>query len=458
MPARIAILLAITCCPLVAQQQPVPFPRGEIVPSVATLNDPAQTYALYLPSTYAPARKWPVIFAFDPVARGELPVRLLRDAAERFGYVVLGSNNSRNGPVRPQVEAFQAMWNDAAARFSLDPRRAYATGFSGGARNATLVADLCKCIAGVIAVGAGLSDNLQPRKDLPFALYAIAGEEDFNFAELVRLRDKLESLGVEQELRVVPGPHRWAPAEEMTAAVAWMELHAMRTGRRAPDPAFIAQEWQLALDRARAAEQKGDLYSALLAFRAAAHSFKGLREIALAEQRTAALEESAAVRSARKQEQQDLDWQERLTGRVQYLVQAVMQPSENSPAQLLELRSELSTLRPNRKESSVVHKRAAAHVTALIYESAEQAARKPDLKLAVELFDICSELVPKSPGPHYQLARLHARAGKHKDALRALARAADLGLTGRGRIAAEPDLAALREDPGFQQLLARLPE
>jgi tetratricopeptide (TPR) repeat protein len=457
MSLRLAILLVAVCCSVLAQQTAPQLARGEITEKVIALADPGQSYALYLPSSYDPARKWPVIFAFDPVARGQLPVRLLREAAERYGYIVLGSYNSRNGPVRPQIEAFQAMWNDAHRRFALDDRRAYTTGFSGGSRNASLSANLCKCIAGVIGVGAGLSENVSPTKELPFVFYGITGEEDFNYPELVRLRERLDELDIENELRVIVGPHRWAPAEEMTAAVAWMELHAMRSGRRPPDPAFIAKQWESALESARSAGQRGDAYSEYLAYRSAARAFRGLRDTSAADQKAAALQDSAAVRSARKQEEQDVEWQERLTARVQDLVQAVTRPSEERPAQFLALRSELSTLRPREKQP-VVRTRAAAHVMALIYETGEQAARDSDFQLAAELFDICVELAPKSPGPLFQLAKAQARAGKKKDALRALERAAALGMRGRALLAAEPDLASLRDDPRFQQLLANVPE
>src|SRR5215213_5363508 len=46
------------------------LPRGRVVERVATAKDLAQTYALYLPSNYSPARRWPVLYCFDPGARG----------------------------------------------------------------------------------------------------------------------------------------------------------------------------------------------------------------------------------------------------------------------------------------------------------------------------------------------------------------------------------------------------
>src|SRR5690348_15294041 len=107
---------------------------GTIADRVVTAADPQQSYALYLPSRYTPSKRWPVIFAFDPAGRGRAPVELFRAAAESRGYIVAGSNNSRNGPGRPQMAAVAAMVGDVEQRFSVDPQRLYAAGFSGAAR------------------------------------------------------------------------------------------------------------------------------------------------------------------------------------------------------------------------------------------------------------------------------------------------------------------------------------
>ncbi|HEX8290578.1 MAG TPA: hypothetical protein VF570_02405, partial [Pyrinomonadaceae bacterium] len=128
------------------------LPRGQVIERVAARRDPSQTYALYLPSNYTPARRWPIVYCFDPAARGALPARLFAEAAERFGWVVAGSNNSRNGPVKASLDAAAAMAEDAEARLSLDRGRVYTAGFSGGARQAVLLDFLCRhCLAGVIA-------------------------------------------------------------------------------------------------------------------------------------------------------------------------------------------------------------------------------------------------------------------------------------------------------------------
>ncbi len=105
--------------------------RGTIISHLACLDDPTQSYAIYLPSQYSPDKRWPILYAFDPFARGTTAVEVYQKAAEKYGYIVIGSNNSKNGPTSPQLAAAQAVWADTHRRFAIDKSRVYTTGLSG---------------------------------------------------------------------------------------------------------------------------------------------------------------------------------------------------------------------------------------------------------------------------------------------------------------------------------------
>lgn len=108
------------------------FETGKIIDRVTTLADSAQSYALYLPSNYNRERNWPLLFTFEPGARSEIPLTLFKEAAEQYGYIVVCSNNLRNGPWKPILKAMKAVWSDVLNRFPLDFNRIYTAGFSGG--------------------------------------------------------------------------------------------------------------------------------------------------------------------------------------------------------------------------------------------------------------------------------------------------------------------------------------
>ena len=146
--------------------------RGKILEKVVCRQDPEKSYALYLPTAYSEEKEWPVLYAMDPGARGEIPVALFHKAAEEFGYILVGSNDSRNGPWQPVIQSLIAVWNDTHDRFSIDKKRIYVTGFSGGSRAASIFARVVmQPVAGIIGCGAGLAKALIKPEQVQTAYY-----------------------------------------------------------------------------------------------------------------------------------------------------------------------------------------------------------------------------------------------------------------------------------------------
>ncbi len=265
------------------------LPSGQVIDRVTCLADPSQSYALFVPADYTPSRTWPVIIAFDPGARGRVPVERDRAAAERYGYVVVGSNNSRNGGMEfPRVLA--ALTTDIAARLSVNPRRVYLAGMSGGARTALGVALASKEIAGVIASSAGYPDS-KVRKALPFPIFATAGTDDFNHLEMRKLD---RALTTPHRLVIFNGGHVWLSSELATEAVEWMELHAMRNGLRSRDDAVIEKILEARVAAAGTVSGK----DAFRALQAIADDFQGLTDVSTFARRAAELGRDKAVRAA----------------------------------------------------------------------------------------------------------------------------------------------------------------
>ncbi len=74
-----------------------PLKKGVVIDSVICSDDSSQIYAIYLPSKYDTSKKWPVIYFFDPHGVGNLPVILYKDLAEKYGFIIAGTYNSKNG-------------------------------------------------------------------------------------------------------------------------------------------------------------------------------------------------------------------------------------------------------------------------------------------------------------------------------------------------------------------------
>ncbi|MBN2347098.1 MAG: hypothetical protein JXO51_12010 [Candidatus Aminicenantes bacterium] len=200
------------------------LPVGRIIDPVVCLRDADHSYALYLPPGYTAERAWPVLYCLDPGGRGQAPVALFREAAERFGWILVGSNNLRNGPWGEILAAARAFWSDTRARLAIDDSRVYAAGFSGGARAACGLGRLLSIrLAGVIGCGAGLPEWLEPADLSGVPWFGTVGLRDFNYGEMQELDFWLRRLGTPARLRIFHGEHRWPPPAVALEAVAWLE-------------------------------------------------------------------------------------------------------------------------------------------------------------------------------------------------------------------------------------------
>jgi dienelactone hydrolase len=264
------------------------LPRGQIIDSVRCLTAPAQQYALYVPSNYSPVRKWSAIFAFDPGGRGRVGVERFQAAAEKYGYIVAGSLNSRNGPWEPSLEAAKAMMADVTRRFSIDTKRIYTAGQSGGARVALGIALESGQIAGVLASSAGFPDEVQ--KSVPFPIFGKTAVDDFNYLELKAL-DRV--VTTPHRVVVTEGGHAWMSSETALEAVGWMEVQAMKSGLRPRDPKLLDEIFSERVARVNA---QRDGLDAVLALESLAADFQGLKDVSKFTQRAAALRNQKDVK------------------------------------------------------------------------------------------------------------------------------------------------------------------
>lgn len=273
------------------------LPTGQVIPEVTVTADPAETYALYLPKGYSPARAWPLILAFDPGGRGRTPVERYQAAAEMYGVIVAGSNNSRNYS-RENDRAVVAMATDVLARFHVDERRVYTAGMSGGARVAMGTALASSGIAGVIASSAGFPDGT-PRASVPFLVYGTAGTEDFNHLEMRRLDQKLTTP---HHLAIFQGGHTWLSSDMAIEAWEWMEIQAVKAGTATKDQARVESIFAKRVAAADTIPANKDRYVAL---KSIADDFAGVRDVAGIRSRVDALGADPAVVAALRKDLAD---------------------------------------------------------------------------------------------------------------------------------------------------------
>jgi predicted esterase len=455
------------CVPALAQESVPPdaatveLKPGVVMPKIICGAQPEQSYALYLPSHYTREKRWPIVYAFDPGARGSMPVELMKAAAERYGYIVVGSNNSHNGAWKPEADAAQAMFQDTHARLSIDNKRIYFAGFSGGARLASTLAQRCNCAAGVLLSGAGFSPSTPPAAGASFSVFVVVGNLDFNYGEVLDLDATLSSLHYTHSLRRFDGPHQWAPANVMDEMFAWFRLISMKDGREERDMGFVKAQAAEVEKRAKVLELAGDLYGTWKEYRQAADTFDGLGEAPAFRQRAVAMEKEKAVRDAAKREQQDIEEQSRLSTDISSGLAALGQDSPDRADARSQVEQQISQLRARTQHEKNpqelrVAKRALAGIFVEAMQTGQERLEAKDLSHARTYFELAANADPDSVWALSQVAVARAMDGDRKgtlDALHHIKEKAEDPAAFSAWLNEEPAFAKLRDIPEFRALL-----
>ncbi|MEJ0105170.1 MAG: hypothetical protein WDO19_22595 [Bacteroidota bacterium] len=202
------------------------FETGKVVPAILCKANPDQSYALYIPAGNHRGAL-PVIYFFDPHGDGALPVTRYKSLADLYGFILIGSNNSKNGNNWPTAEnIWTILSGDSKKRLQINVSRIYTCGFSGGAKVAGYIAMNHPEVKGVIAGGAALPDGTPPG-NFRFSFTAIAGEGDMNMTDIAAFSAALDKTQTRHRIIFFDGIHEWAPVHTMDIAFAGLQLDAM---------------------------------------------------------------------------------------------------------------------------------------------------------------------------------------------------------------------------------------
>jgi len=458
----IAVICVITCASAGADPGTITVSKGNLVEGMKCLTDPTQTYTLYLPTSYTTEKKWPVLLVFDPRGRSVPAAEVFRGAAEKWGWVILSSNDTRSdGSMEPNLKALNALWPEVHNRYAADENRLYAAGLSGGGHVAYLLGKQTGELAGIIATGSRLlADHLQ---DTSFAVFASAGSRDFNYLEMRAVDELVAEEGSPHRFHVFDGLHEWMPPESGSDAVAWMELIAMQRSLRPRDDAVISELMTRDMAVARTLEEGGDVLGAMRQLEMVGRTYDGLAEIDDVAQSVQRLAGSREVKKARKEEKKWLAIERRTRQRFTDTYTRLRR--EDEPMTSDELRDALgvgrlqtNATRPglegeiSRRLLSTLFSEASYYAAYQLMQAERWEAAAALLTIATEVYDGWGELWPS----WYNLACVNARARRRGEALRALDRAVAGGFTNVEHLRTDPDLESLRDMDEFQKILCEL--
>lgn len=416
--------------------------KGTVIENVACKNDPSQSYCLYLPKNYDAGKKYPTIYAFDPHGKGRIPVALLKNTAEKLGFVVIGSNNSRNGLRSEEINSvISSLFSDTQLKISIDSHRLYTVGFSGGARIACMIAQSAMGIKGVIACSAGFQPDGKP---LGFQYIGIAGTQDMNYLEVKQLNDFFESTNQPHQFIVFRGKHQWPPEPIVSEALCMLEFDAMRDSLPLINKSLIDEYLNKNLIRINTLKEYSSLDSFALAYSISKRTYQVINGLANVDGVKSVMDELSqkSILQQYLKEQLQLESFEAQKQK-EFIAAFGPKPETWWNVEINQLNQQENGLKRD------VSKRLLGYISLSCYGYVNGALHYQDWKAAKYFTSIYSKVDPENPDSWYALACYQASTGKPSDAIKSLENAIHFGFSDYSKIKNDPLLMSIRGLPEF---------
>jgi len=434
------------------------LPQAGVLHTIACTDNPGRSYALYVPPLQTPQGSgkngkqfYPVIIAFDPHGDGKLPLSLYKELADKFGFIMMGSMDAKNGLPQEEVrEIVAALIKEVFTVYPVDTNRIYFLGFSGGARVATMAAMYQVPVKGVIGCGAGFGGGDQPIR-YKFDYFGIAGTADFNMSELLELDEPLSHAGVRHVITAFPGKHEWPPVEEMDEAFSWITLNAMRDGMIKKDDAFISNLMNTFNSRIEMLTAKNQLIAAADACREAVVFITGLGSAEKWKSELISLEMKPAYQSqvAYRNNVLKKEGEEK-----QQLMQALQSKDLSWWKEWIRSHAAHVTRHENiNPEDTLKDRRLLAFLSLYCYMNANAALAKQNEDAAIKIIAIYEMADAPNAEPNYMRAILFARRTEYDHAIDQLKIAASKGFSDKQRLSVQPEFLAMQSSPAWIDLL-----
>lgn len=435
-----------------ALSAPVHFPsipHGRIVNPVVCANDASQSYAAYLPSTYDSTKKYPVIFAFDAHAGGRIPIELYSSLCEKYGYILVASNNSKNGLDAATLASIAAAFiGDVKARVSYDPNRLYLTGFSGGARVAANLA-LQGGYAGLASCSAGF--QFQPA--VPFNFIGFAGTEDFNSNEMLELNKQLDQTTVKHHLILFEGKHEWPSATVFENAFLWFEFSAMEN-KLIPLDTLLIQEFRTKQStKIESLKRSGKIYETYVEAGRTIDFIGNLSDCANLISIRNALQKSTALISVFNEK---AALAKRESEKQNYYRGALQQKDSRWWFTEIDKLAAQAKDSKNSHEEKLFYKRTLSFLSLLMYMAANSTLTQNQLPLAAQFLQLYEKVDPENSEVYYMQSMLAAKQQRPQLIFPLLQKAVKNGFLDSERLVKDELFKSLQTSTEFQQLLEQI--
>ena len=423
--------------------------KGEIIDNITCKTAPDQSYCLYLPTTYDIKKVYPVIYAFDPHGDGHLPVALMKDQAEKLGYILIGSNNSKNG-LGPQDISYliNSLFYDSKQKLAIDTSRIYLVGFSGGARIACGVAQSFGNINSVIACSAGFQfQNAAPG----FNYIGVTATRDMNYLEMKKLNDNLVKINAPCQFFVAEGKHEWPSSTVINEAMNMLELYAMKNKLTPVRTDFVNNYMTTNSKYAETLKQSNTIDSLVKAYEILKRTVNILTDLTDVSKLKALFNEinqNAEVQAYLKEQSSLEDYETQKQQEFQSAWESKKGDWWN--AEIKKLNEAYKSMNKLQRDLA---KRLSGYISLSCYSYSFRALGTQNWALAETFTTIYRTVDPENPDSYYASACLYANTNKKNDAILMLQKAIKCGFTDKNKLQADPMLNSLHSMPDFENLL-----
>ena len=446
------LLMVVSISCVSGQQYKDPeFENFKIYPAVTCAADTNTTYALFLPPQYKSEKPCPILILFAPGGNGLVPVTLFSAEAANSGFIIAGSNNSKNGMTFEQTTAiYRKMLADLTSRFHIEKKAVYVGGFSGGSRVAGAVAITEGGVAGVVGCGAGLP-AINRRPVGSFSYLAVVGNQDFNYSEMQQFNKMLESASYQHHLLVFEGIHQWPPKELIPDIFTWLRFDAMRQQAILADRTEINSFIEKNDKIAGSLTSKGQLAMQQEVYIKMLHYLHGLTDIAPLQAEIKRLSEEKEVVAFHKQQEQLLDLEQELQQK--YLPELQLKNVEWWADETNRLRS--LTKKPGKSGANLVYSRLLGFLSMECYMYSTNNVNEGKLTAAERFIEIYRLVDPTNAEHRFKAAKVAALRNNSDAVFNALNQAFELGFTDIDRIKSDAAFKPYLEDERVKSLLNR---
>lgn len=422
-----------------APAQQTVAPKAGAITQFSCASDPSNLYSVYLPANYDAAKKYPVIIFFDAHGNGELPINKYKSLADRWNYIFIGSNSSKNGMQMNETERIGNGLVDEAKRvFPVDAQQIFLCGFSGGARVAAAIGGERSDVKGMICNSAA------PQQDLPGKLFVgLAGLGDMNYLEMRKYcGDAHDAANKNKKLLVFDGKHEWAPYSIFEDALLITQLWPENSSAH-NDTTIVNAFTRNIKTQSDSIKKVSCLLASNLLYTGATTAGGELTK------RSGEFDRDGCVKA------DEAAWkkaEEKETAMQQFLADAVL---THDTTWWQQHASEYFETKEKGAEK-FMRDRLRGYVSLICYSYSNQAFHTNNLHAAEKMTKVYSIVDPTNSEWAYMRAMLYMKLNLTAYVLPNLQKAVELGFNDTARLQNDPTFTPLHSDPAFNELFQKM--